>query len=120
MNEQISDVFAITGVGLAAVFVVLAVLAMVIALLSRADEALVRRAATQPAAPPAEPEPTIDNLTLVLITATVATLLQGRFHIRTVRRLRQQPSNGGSWAHQGRAELQGSHVISKKREGGSR
>jgi len=62
-----------------------------------------------------EKEPSIDSLTLVLISAAVSTMLQGRFHIRSVRRLLPKNASRSPWSAQGRAILHGSHVVPKKR-----
>lgn len=57
----------------------------------------------------------IDTTTLVLIAAAAATMIQGRFHIRRVRRLMPTHSESGPWSKQGRAILHGSHVVPRKR-----
>ncbi|TNF34404.1 MAG: hypothetical protein EP329_07305 [Deltaproteobacteria bacterium] len=107
----------LTAVGIPIVFGVLAVVAFVVFLVSRLEQAIEARRAAREAAgvapEPAKPQkPTIDDTTLVLITAAAATMIQGRFHIRRIRRI------GGpgqtAWFQQGRATLHGSHNVVPK------
>ncbi|MBT3223059.1 MAG: OadG family protein [Proteobacteria bacterium] len=99
----------ITVMGLVTVFAVLATIAMIVYLMQRLDEYWSGRDSV-----PTVKEPTIDDLTLVLITAAVATVIEGRFHIRRVRRLGDNDRGPSAWTQRGRAVLQGSHSISKK------
>ncbi len=101
-------------IGIAVVFLVLAFIATVVALFRRLDDHWQKRERAQEAAAE-EKEPTIDNTTLVLIAAAVATMIQGRFHIRRIRRLLPSDAVSGTWSMQGRSILHGSHVVSKKR-----
>ncbi len=101
-------------VGIGTVFAVLAVIALFIDQLRRFDDRAAAKADARAKDPDVQPptpnKPTIDDTTLVLITAAAATLIQGRFRVRRIRRL------GGPdksvWSQQGRATLMGSHVIS--------
>ena len=62
-----------------------------------------------------EKQQDIDDLTLVLISAAVATLINGRHRIKNVSRV--MPSSGSSpWSMQGRSVLLGSHSIKKANE----
>lgn len=100
--------------GVLIVFGVLAAISLVVALLKkldgrwqdherRVDEAAVTR------------EPTIDNTTLVLISAAVATVVQGRFRVRRIHRLLSPKRKRTPWSAQGRLILQGSHTVRRKR-----
>ncbi|MDX2473786.1 MAG: OadG family transporter subunit [Candidatus Krumholzibacteria bacterium] len=100
--------------GVLIVFGVLALISLVVALLKkldgrwqdherRVDEAAVTR------------EPTIDNTTLVLISAAAATVVQGRFRVRRIHRLLSPKRKRTPWSAQGRLILQGSHTVRRKR-----
>jgi Na+-transporting methylmalonyl-CoA/oxaloacetate decarboxylase gamma subunit len=100
--------------GVLIVFGVLALISLVVALLKkldgrwqdherRVDETAVTR------------EPTIDNTTLVLISAAVATVVQGRFRVRRIHRLLSPKRKRTPWSAQGRLILQGSHTVRRKR-----
>lgn len=113
MLEAIESGLAITAVGLLAVFVVLAGMAGLVSLLGRLDRGWQERERAQAEARTRK-APTIDDLTLVLITAAVATVIQGRFHVKRIRRIPSVRSRAEVWSQVGRAVLQGSHVILKK------
>jgi len=100
--------------GVLIVFGVLALIATVVALLGKLDgrwqnhERRVDEAAlTRP--------PTIDDTTLVLISAAAAVAIQGRFRIRRIRRLLSPKRKRTPWSAQGRLTLQGSHAVRRKR-----
>lgn len=101
-------------VGILIVFAALVIVSAAVALVRRADERWQKREkrAEEEAY---EREPTIDNLALVLIAAAAATMIQGRFHIRRVRRLMPGEPMTGVWSAYGRAILHGSHVLPKRR-----
>jgi Na+-transporting methylmalonyl-CoA/oxaloacetate decarboxylase gamma subunit len=101
-------------IGIVIVFIVLAFLSTIIALVSRVDERWQRKekAAAEAAL---TKSPTIDNVTMVLIAAAVATYLTGRAHIRRVRRLLPRDAPSSPWSHQGRLVLMGSHAIRRGR-----
>ena len=98
-----------TFVGLLIVFGVLSLIAATVAWIRKLDDRWQERELAQEAQA-LEKEPSIDNLTLVLITAAAATMVSGRFHIRRVRRLLPTNAVHGQWSAQGRAVLHGSHV----------
>ena len=104
------------AIGMAVVFSVLVALVGFIALIRRIDdrwqarERGARQAAT-------EREQTIDDLTLVLIAAAVATVVGGRGRIRGIRRLLPSDAAASVWSTQGRATLMGSHVITRQSGG---
>ena len=100
--------------GILIVFGVLALISLVVALLKKLDgrwqdhERRVDEAAVSK-------EPTIDNTTLVLISAAVATVVQGRFRVRRIHRLLSPKRKRTPWSAQGRVILQGSHTVRRKR-----
>ncbi len=100
--------------GILIVFGVLATISAVVALLKKLDgrwqdhERRVDEAAVSK-------EPTIDNTTLVLISAAVATVVQGRFRVRRIHRLLSPKRKRTPWSAQGRLILQGSHTVRRKR-----
>ena len=102
-------------VGILIVFGVLALIATVVAILKRLDDRWQDHEARQLAAA-GDKEPTIDNTTLVLISAAAATAVGGRFRVRRIRRLLSPRQKRTPWSAQGRAVLQGSHVVRRKRE----
>lgn len=107
-----SDGLVLTVVGLTIVFGSLGLIALAVAGLGRLDAGWQARERREAEAA-LERAPTIDATTAVLIAATAATILRGRFYIRSVRRL---PPIGleSPWSAQGRAVLQGSHVIRRR------
>lgn len=107
----------ITVVGLAIVFLVQVAIAAVVGLLRRLDERWRAAEAAREAAALGR-RPTLDDTTLVLVSAAVATLIAGRTRIRSVRRLLPADSPSSPWSAQGRAVLQGSHVIVRRRDRG--
>lgn len=96
-------------IGLGAVFAVLVIIAVVVALLGRADRRWQEAEARPPANTPRD-DAKIDDLTLVLISAAVATTVVGRYRIRSVRRL-PRALGTGQWTAVSRASLHGSHAI---------
>ena len=110
MSETMEYALRFAAVGLLIVFAALAVIVLAITLIRRGDDRW-QELEQRRRKPAAIDEATIDNLTLVLISAAVATMIQGRFHIRRVRRLMRRDAQTGPWSHQGRAVLLGSHVI---------
>ena len=114
MSEFLSFSLRFAVVGILIVFAALAVISIAVSLIRRADD---RWQAMEEARhrPVSEEDATIDNTTLVLIAAAAATMIQGRFHIRRVRRLMRRDAYAGPWSQQGRAVLLGSHVISHDR-----
>jgi len=107
--ETIRTGTVLATIGLAIVFVVLALLAVAVATMARLDA---RWQAVEEAARAAASmaRPTIDDTTLLLVSAAVATWLGGRHRIRRVRLLpRDAPTS--PWSHQGRLVLLGTHVV---------
>ena len=114
MSEGMQFSLQFSLVGILIVFVVLSIITAAVSLIRKADERWQAREEREQETA-FEKEPTIDSTTLVLITAACATMIQGRFHIRQVRRLMPRTSQPGTWSVAGRAILLGSHVVPKKR-----
>lgn len=114
MSEMIVFSLRFAAIALLIVFSALAFISFIISLIKRADDHWQKGEQAQAEAA-LEKEPSIDSLTLILITAAAATILQGRFHIKRVRRLLPAASAKGPWSMQGRAVLLGSHIVGKKR-----
>jgi len=102
-------------VGFAVVFVALSVVALLVSLVRRIDDrwrasedARAAAAVTRPA--------TIDDTTLVVLAATVATVVGGRHRIRSIRRILspRDRHTSSTWTHQGRAVLLGSHTVPRR------
>ena len=113
MNDNLSFALNLTFAGLVVVFASLTLISLAIAFMRYLDEK-----AKPPKAPVVEnsvKDQNIDNLTLVLISAACATMIQGRFRIKTVRRLVTRDSAHAGWSAQGRSVLLGSHTPSVKR-----
>ena len=114
MSESFSTLtFSLMGIGI--VFTVLATIAGIIFLLQRLDQRWSQqeqqsREQRNDLANPSR-EPTIDTTTLVLISASVATVLQGRYYIKSIRKLPSTAARRGSWTVQGRAVQHGSHTV---------
>lgn len=100
-------------IGLAIVFSVLSLLAVVVALVRRLDDRWQEREREVAEAALDKP-PGLDTITVVLIAAAVATHLQGRFRIRRVRRLFPRDAPSSPWSHQGRLVLMGSHLVRRR------
>ena len=108
MDTSINGGLALALAGMLVVFSVLTLISGLVALFGYLDK---KFEAKPTAAEAPEQTPEIDNLTLVLISAAVGTLLQGRHRIRRIHRIE---SNQGAWQQSGRAILHASHVISRK------
>jgi Na+-transporting methylmalonyl-CoA/oxaloacetate decarboxylase gamma subunit len=113
VTEDLTYALSLTGIGLGIVFLVLAVIAVIVSLVRRADERWQERERERDVAR-LERDPTIDHTTAVVLAAAVATYLTGRYRIRSVRRLLPADAPTSPWSVQGRSVLQGSHVITKK------
>jgi len=105
----------LTLVGILIVFGVLALIASVVAVLKRLDDRWQDHEARQSSAA-TDKEPTIDNTTLVLISAAAATAVGGRFRVRRIRRLLSPRQKRTPWSAHGRLVLQGSHTVRRKRD----
>ena len=114
MSESLEFGLEFTAVGMGIVFAVLFIITGAVSLIRLADERWQAKEKREEEAA-TELEPTIDTTTLVLIAAACATMIEGRFFIRRVRRLMSSATAPGAWSVQGRAILHGSHVVPKKR-----
>ncbi len=120
-QETLSQNIPLALVGLLIVFTVQLIIATAIYLVRQFDEKW-RHQEKRRNAEVLDREPTIDALTVVLIAAAAATVLRGRHRIRSIRRLMPADHRRSPWTAQGRAVLQGSHVIGRKtdKRGGKR
>jgi len=114
MPEWLSFGLKFAVIGITIVFGVLAIISIAISLIRRGNDAWQKHEDIQKETA-TEKEQNIDTTTLVLISAAVATMLQGRFHIKSVRRILPANAQRGPWSVQGRAVLLGSHEVPKKR-----
>ncbi len=105
----------LSATGILVVFFVLITIAILVHLLGRLDAGWISREA-QESEHALEKQPTIDNTTLVLISAAVATVLQGRGRIRRIRHLGHNMGDASNWSVQGRLQVQGSHALYRKRD----
>ena len=114
MENQLAFGINLSLVGITVVFLILTVIAGMVSLIRLLDGDWKSREKKQKQEALDKPQ-SIDDLTLVLISAAVATMIQGRHRIRSVTRV--TPSGGSSpWSMQGRSSLLGSHVIQKGNE----
>jgi len=113
MDSPLTFGLTLTAVGISIVFLVLTTIALIVAALRRLDDRWKNRERREEREAFGK-EPTIDATTLVLLAAAAATVIQGRFRIRRVRRLSGGASPASVWSLQGRSVLQGSHVIVRK------
>jgi Na+-transporting methylmalonyl-CoA/oxaloacetate decarboxylase gamma subunit len=114
MPEWLSFGLSFALIGIAIVFVALSIIAIAVALIKRLDDGWQAREKRQ-RNEALEKDQSIDSITLVLIAAAAATMIQGRFHIRKVRRLLPLSAQKSPWSVEGRAILHGSHVVPRKR-----
>ncbi|MFZ5981919.1 MAG: OadG family protein [Candidatus Zixiibacteriota bacterium] len=114
MSELISFSFRFAVIGIVIVFGSLALITLVVSIIRRVDDGWQKREETRDRVA-TQKTPTIDNITLVLISAAVATMFQGRAYIRKVRRLLPRDAASSPWSSQGRAVLHGSHISRRGR-----
>ena len=105
-----SEMGALTLVGVAIVFSVLTIIALVVAFFKRLDDHWQKQEELVDAKA-LEKEQTIDMTTLMLISAAVATVVGGRFRVRKIHRLLSPKTKRTPWSSRGRLTLQGSHTI---------
>lgn len=114
MLEELLFGMKLTVIGVLVVFAALAFIASIITFIKHVDTSWKKREDDQKDAALAK-KPNIDTVTLILIGAAVATIIHGRSHIRSIRRLLPGDAKSSPWAMEGRAVLHGSHVVGKKR-----
>ena len=108
MDTALNGGLALALTGILVVFVVLSLIAVLVASFGYLDRRFTAQDSSQEKA---EQAAEIDNITLLLISAAVATVMRGRHRIHRIRRLEKI---GNSWQQSGRATLHASHVIPKK------
>lgn len=113
MSEVLAVGIRFSLIGMCIVFGVLALISVVVTLIRLTDAKWQMREHAQ-AQSALEKPATIDDLTLVLISAAVATMICGRHRIRSVRRVLPGARGGSPWSLQGRATLHGSHLIAPR------
>ena len=107
-----SEMVALALSGLVIVFSVLALIALVVAIFKRLDDHWQKQEQLAEARALTK-APTIDETTLLLITAACATVVAGRFKVRRIRRLLSPRTKRTPWSAQGRLTLQGSHTVKR-------
>ena len=113
MGAISSEMGALALAGITIVFLVLALIAVVLAVFKRLDDRWQAQEAAA-ALSAGDRTQTIDETTLVLIAAAAATAVGGRFRVRRIRRLLSPTTKRTPWSSRGRLTLQGSHVIRRK------
>lgn len=107
-------------VGMLVVFLALAMVGVLLALLNKFFSEKVKPAAKQPAVAPVvaamagpAPEPQIGEHTMVLISAAVAAVAGAGARVTHIRSLHPDRS-GSAWASQGRVDIHTSHAFGKR------
>jgi Na+-transporting methylmalonyl-CoA/oxaloacetate decarboxylase gamma subunit len=113
MEDLIGFTLKFSVIAMGIVFCVLLGIAAVVAVIRRMDGGWQDRERAQAQAAAQRP-PTLDELTLVILSAAAATLLAGRTRIRRIRKVVQYEAGSSPWSLQGRATLHGSHVLPKE------
>jgi Na+-transporting methylmalonyl-CoA/oxaloacetate decarboxylase gamma subunit len=114
MNSSIAQGLNVSFIGIVIVFGILGFISAMVALIGILDRNWTRREQKQTGESLIKPQ-NIDDISLVLIAAAVATVIKGRHRIRRVTRVR--PASGSSvWSIQGRSVLLGSHTITKSHD----
>ncbi len=112
MSELLHTSIMITIVGIFITFSVLFILAGLLNLIKWLDGKWEERENKEEKAAFAKDQ-NIDDLSLVLISASIAAYFKGRAVIKRVRVLPSSAKRGGSWATQTRTVLQSSHITKK-------
>lgn len=114
MPDVVRQNLPLALVGLLIVFAVQSIIALTISLIRQLDEKWRHQEKAQNAEA-LDREPTVDALTVVLVSAAAATVLGGRHRIRSIRRLMPADHKRIPWSAQGRSQMQGSHTIERKK-----
>lgn len=112
MSESLLSSLGMSFVGVFIVFSTLFILVLLVSFIKWADGKWEERELMEKENALMKQQ-TIDDTTLVLISAAIATYFKGRAVIRRVRVLPKAPKRGGLWATQARAVLQSSHITKK-------
>jgi Na+-transporting methylmalonyl-CoA/oxaloacetate decarboxylase gamma subunit len=112
MPEHMQEHLPLALVGLLIVFTVQVIIALAITGIRSVDERW-RHEEKKENAAALDREPTVDATTLILVGAAAATVLRGRYRIRSIRRLMPSDAKRSPWSAQGRSMLQGSHSIDR-------
>ncbi|ADD68589.1 hypothetical protein Dacet_1825 [Denitrovibrio acetiphilus DSM 12809] len=116
METEMIYALKLSVAGMLIVFTSLILISFAISLMRTIDEKLIRAKELRN-----EPEPkqkqTLDNITLLLISAAAAAAVrQKNFRIRSVRRIVTRDAKIAGWTMEGRSVLHGSHVLNIKTE----
>ena len=111
-----NEMGALAIAGILIVFAVLILIATVVSLFKRVDDRWRAHEAALAAQSTSRTQ-NIDDITLLLISAAAATVVGGRFRVRRIHRLLPMRTKRTPWSSQGRSILQGSHAITRKRNG---
>ena len=114
MSELFGFGIKFSIIGILIVFLSLTFISLAVSLIKRLDKGWQEKEKKREEAAVSKDQ-SIDTTTLILISAAVATILTGRYHIKSVRRLMPKDAPRSPWSMQGRAILHGSHVVTKKR-----
>jgi len=116
MEQNISYAVNMSIAGMSIVFGSLILISIAVRAMRMIDEWL-EESKKKNNLPEPEKEQTLDNLTLVLISAAAAAKLQKRkYSIRSVRRIVSRDATIAGWTMEGRSVLHGSHVINVKQD----
>jgi len=111
MEPSVALGLNLTVVGMTVVFLILSLIALLVQFMKLFDRNWKTREKQQRTESLEKPQ-TIDDLTLILIAATVATMVHGRHRIRSVKRVISSTASS-PWSMQGRSTIFGSHTINK-------
>lgn len=114
MEATITNGLSLAFAGIIIVFLSLAFIALTVRFIRWLDNTWQEREEQERQAA-IEASPTIDDLTMVIISAAVATYLVGRHRIKSIHRVSEAQSSGSLWSSKGRAVLQGSHRTGSKK-----
>jgi sodium pump decarboxylase gamma subunit len=110
MTPDMQTGLVLTFIGLLIVFGVLLLLAVFISFISKLDQGW-QEDEKEIKAKQSEKTPTIDSLTLVLISAAVTAAIGHRRH--QIKKIKLVRSNHESWSLAGRQGIMGSHNLQK-------
>ncbi|PLX70133.1 MAG: hypothetical protein C0603_04115 [Denitrovibrio sp.] len=116
MEPNLIEALKLSAAGMLIVFSSLIIIALVISVMRSLDEKYTKAQERKNAPAPVKQQ-TLDNLTLVLISAATATVLQNKqYRMRSIRKIVSRDATVAGWAMEGRSVLHGSHVMNVKTE----